>query len=122
MIGGRVRVMFDVADQSKSLSYKHKFPRRKLWQFSGHPQNAKISRVEQCDGPTVPLYYFEPEGPDWWDYQDDDGIELRSDAEALVYAYSILRELKADYEDSHRPRHLLVKNSVHKTIFRIAFE
>jgi hypothetical protein len=50
----------------------------------------------------VPLYYFEPEGQGW-DYQDDDGIKLQSDAEALAYAYSIIGELKADYEGSHRP-------------------
>lgn len=69
----------------------------------------------------MPLYYFETEGPSWSDYQDDDGIELRSDAEALVYAYSIVRELKADYKSSHRPRHLLVKDC-DNTIFRVAFE
>ena len=70
----------------------------------------------------VPLYYFEPEGPGWSDYQDDDGIELQSDAEALVYAHSMIRELKADYEDSDCPLHLLVKNWICKTIFRIAFD
>ena len=71
----------------------------------------------------MPPYYFEPEGEGWWDYQDDDGIELQSNAEALVYAYSMIQELKADYEDSHRPfRFLLVKNCARKTIFRIAFE
>ena len=69
----------------------------------------------------MPLYYFEPEGQGW-DYQDDDGIELQSDAEALAYAYSIIGELKADYEGSHRPLHLLVKNWIRKTIFRIAFD
>ena len=57
------------------------------------------------------------EGPSWSDYQDDDGIELRSDAQTLVYAYSIVRELKADYKSSHRPRHLLVKDC-DNTIFR----
>jgi hypothetical protein len=70
----------------------------------------------------VPLYYFETEGPSWSDYQDDDGIELQSDAEALVYAYTMIRELTADYEGSDRPLHLLVKNWIRKTIFRIAFE
>jgi hypothetical protein len=70
----------------------------------------------------VPLYYFETEGPGWSDYRDDDGIELQSDAEALVYAYSMIRELKADYEDGDCPDHLLVKNCARKTIFRIAFE
>jgi hypothetical protein len=70
----------------------------------------------------VPLYYFEAEGPGWSDYQDDNGIELQSDAEALVYAYSMIRELKADYEDSGHPLHLLVKNWIRKIIFRIAFE
>ena len=49
---------------------------------------------EHCDGAGVPLYDFETEGPSWSDYQDDDGIELRSDAEALVYAYSIVREFE----------------------------
>jgi uncharacterized protein DUF6894 len=70
----------------------------------------------------VPLYYFETEGPGWSDYEDDEGIELQSDAEALVYAYSMIRELKADYESSGLPLHLLVKNWIRKTIFRIAFE
>jgi hypothetical protein len=70
----------------------------------------------------VPLYYFEAEGPGWSDYQDHDGIELLSDAEARVYAHSMIRELKADYEGSDRPLHLLVKNWIRKTIFRIAFE
>jgi hypothetical protein len=70
----------------------------------------------------VPLYYFEPEGPSWSDYQDDDGIELPSDAEALAYAYSMIRELKADYKGSECPVHLLVKDSARKIIFRIAFE
>ena len=70
----------------------------------------------------MPLYYFEPEGPGWSDYQDDDGIELKSDAEALAYAYTIMRELKADREGSNRSLHLLVKNGARKTIFRIAFE
>ena len=69
----------------------------------------------------MPLYYFETEGPNWSDYQDDDGIELPSDAEALAYAHSMIRELKADL-GSDRPLHLLVKNSARKTIFRIAFE
>ena len=70
----------------------------------------------------MPLYYFETEGPDWSDYQDDDGIELQSDAEALVYAYTMIRELKADYQGGDRLLHLLVKNWIRKTIFRIAFE
>jgi hypothetical protein len=70
----------------------------------------------------VPLYYFEAEGPGWSDYQDDDGIELLSDAQALVYAYQMIRELEADFEGSDRPLHLLVKNWIRKTIFRIAFE
>jgi hypothetical protein len=85
------------------------------------PQKISRSRVEHCDGATVPLYYFEPEGPDWSNYQDDDGIELQSDAEALVYAYSIIRELKSDDEGDHRPYYLLVKNCARKTIFRIPF-
>ena len=67
------------------------------------------------------LYYFETEEPNWSDNQDDDGIELRSDAEALIYAYSIVRELKTDHKSSHRPRHLLVKDC-DNTIFRVAFE
>ena len=71
----------------------------------------------------MPLYYFEPEGPGWSDYRDDDGIELPNDAEALAYAYTMIRELKADYEGSDRPLlHLLVKNSARKIIFRPAFE
>jgi len=69
----------------------------------------------------VTLYYFETEEPSGSDSQDDDGIELRSDAEALIYAYSIVRELKTDYKSSHRPRHLLVKDC-DNTIFRVAFE
>jgi hypothetical protein len=68
----------------------------------------------------VTLYYFETEEPSWSDNQDDDGIELRSDAEALIYAYSIVRELKT-YKSVHRPRHLLVKDC-DNTIFRVAFE
>ena len=82
----------------------------------------KISRIEHCDGGAVPLYYFEAEGPGWSDYQDDEGIELLSDAKALAYAYSMIRELSADYERSDCPLHLLVKDSARKTIFRIAFE
>ena len=70
----------------------------------------------------MPLYYFEPEGPSWSDYLDDEGIELPSDADALAYAYSMIRELSADYERSDRPLYLLVKDSARKTIFRIAFE
>jgi hypothetical protein len=70
----------------------------------------------------VPLYYFEPEGPGWSDYQDDEGIELPSDAEALAYASSMIRELKEDYKGSDRRFHLLVKDSARKTIFRIPFE
>jgi len=70
----------------------------------------------------VPLYYFETEGPGWSDYQDDEGIELLSDAEALVYAHSMIGELKVDFQDSDRPLHLLVKNWIRKTIFRVAFE
>jgi hypothetical protein len=72
-------------------------------------------------GLPIYVYYFEPEGPNWLDYQDDDGIELQSDAEALIYAYQMIRELKADYQVSD-PLHLLVKNWVRKTIFCIAFE
>ena len=67
------------------------------------------------------LYYFETEEPSWSDNQDDDGIELRSDAEALIYAYSIVRELKTDCKFVHRPRHWLVKDC-DNTIFRVAFE
>ena len=70
----------------------------------------------------MPLYYFEPEGPGWLDFEDEDGIELPSDAKALAYAYTIIGELKADREGSNRPFHLLVKNAARKTIFRIAFE
>jgi hypothetical protein len=51
----------------------------------------------------VPLYYFEPEGPGWSDYNDDDGIELQSDIKALAYAHSMVLELKADYKSSDRP-------------------
>jgi hypothetical protein len=51
----------------------------------------------------VPLYYFETEGPGWSDYQDDDGIELLSDAKALAYAYTMIGKLKADREGSNRP-------------------
>jgi hypothetical protein len=69
----------------------------------------------------VPLYYFEPEGTGWSDYQDEDGIELPSDAQALAYARSMIRELKADYKGSDRPLHLVVKNSARTTIFRVAF-
>ena len=72
----------------------------------------------------MPLYYFEPEGTDWDNDDDhsveDDGIELTSNAEALVYAYSSVRELKADGEGSDLPAYLLVKNYDHKTIFRVA--
>jgi len=88
---------------------------------SADPAKRRNLAREHCDGAGVPLYYFETEGPSWSDYQDDDGIELRSDAEALVYAYSIVRELKTDYKSSHRPRHLLVKDC-DNTIFRVAFE
>ena len=88
--------------------------------FNNPAKRRNLAR-EHCDGAAVPLYYFETEGPSWSDYQDDDGIELRSDAEALVYAYSIVRELKTDYKSSHRPRHLLVKDC-DNTIFRVAFE
>jgi len=70
----------------------------------------------------MPLYYFEAEGPRWSDYRDDDGIELSNDAEALAYANTMIRELSAEYDGSHRPSHLLVKDSARKTIFRIAFE
>jgi hypothetical protein len=70
----------------------------------------------------VPLYYFEAEGPDWSDYQDEDGIELPSDVKASAYAYSMILELKADYKGSDLPSHLLVKDSARKTIFRIAFD
>jgi hypothetical protein len=68
------------------------------------------------------LYFFEAEGPGWSDYEDDEGIELPSDAKALAYAYSVIGELKGDYEGSDRPLYLLVKDSTRKTIFRIAFE
>jgi hypothetical protein len=70
----------------------------------------------------VPLYYFEPEGPAWLDYEDDDGIELPNDAEALAYAYLMIRELKANNGVSDLSFHLLVKNWIRKTIFRVAFE
>jgi hypothetical protein len=80
-----------------------------------------VGRVEPSDGAAVPLYYFEPEGPGWSDYQDD-GIELPSDVKALAYAHAMILELKADYKGSDRPLHLLIKNSARKTIFRVAFE
>jgi hypothetical protein len=67
----------------------------------------------------VPLYYFEPEGPDWEDYQDIEGTELPNDAEALVYAYKIIEELKQDAEI--RLTVMLVKNADRKIVFRIAF-
>jgi hypothetical protein len=70
----------------------------------------------------VPLYYFEPEGPNWSDYQDEEGIELPNDAEALAYAYSMIRELKPDLKGSDRPLHLAVKDAARATIFRIAFK
>jgi hypothetical protein len=70
----------------------------------------------------VPLYYFEPEGTGWSDYEDNDGIELPSDIKALAYAHSMILELKADYKGRDRPVYLLVKDSTRKTIFRIAFE
>ena len=69
----------------------------------------------------MPLYYFEPEGPGWSDYQDDDGIELAGDEQALAYAQSMIRELNADYTRSDRPLHLVVKDSARQTIFRVAF-
>jgi hypothetical protein len=59
-------------------------------------------RVEHCDGAGVPLYYFEAEGPGWSDYEDDEGIELQSDAKALAYAYAMVQELKADLSCSSR--------------------
>jgi hypothetical protein len=70
----------------------------------------------------VPLYYFEPEGPGWSDYRDNDGTELQSDIKALAYAHSMILELKTDFKGSDRPLYLLVKDSARKTIFRIAFE
>ena len=70
----------------------------------------------------VPLYYFELEGADWEDYQDIDGAEFPNDAEALVYAYRIIRELKEDSETNKRIVHLLVKDADRKITFRIAFE
>jgi Domain of unknown function (DUF6894) len=66
----------------------------------------------------VPLYYFEPEG---WDYQDVDGIELLSDAEALAYAHAIIRELKEDV-DGERIVRMLVKNALGEIIFSIPFK
>jgi hypothetical protein len=65
-------------------------------------------------------YYFEAEGPGWSDYEDDDGIELASDEQALAYAQTMIRELKADYKRSDRPPHLVVKDSARQTIFRVA--
>jgi hypothetical protein len=70
----------------------------------------------------VPLYYFEPDGPSWSDYHDEDGIELPNDAEALAYANAMIVELKSEFEGGNRPFHLLVKNCARKIIFRIAFE
>jgi hypothetical protein len=69
----------------------------------------------------VPLYYFEFEGPGWSNYQDEDGIELPSDAQALAYAQSMIRELRPDYKGRDRPLHLIVKDSARNTIFRVAF-
>ena len=70
----------------------------------------------------MPLYYFEAERPDWSGYSDDDGIELASDEQALAYAQSKIRELRADYKRSNRyPLHLVVKDSAHQTILRVAF-
>jgi hypothetical protein len=70
----------------------------------------------------VPLYYFEPEGPGWdgWDYQDDDGIELPNDAEAVAYARRMIRELKEDEKTFEDITHLLVKDAARKIIFRIS--
>ena len=70
----------------------------------------------------MPIYYFEPEGPDWRDYRDIDGAELSNNAEALIYAYRIVGELKEDGNINERPIHMLVKNAERKIIFRIAFE
>jgi hypothetical protein len=54
--------------------------------------------------------------------EDDDGIELPNHAEALAYAYLMIRELKTNNEGGDLPLHLLVKNWIRKTIFRVAFE
>jgi len=62
-----------------------------------------------------------PEGPDWADYQDIDGTELPSTAEALVYAYKIIRELTSDGHDKWHGHYMLVKDALRKTVFRIAF-
>ena len=70
----------------------------------------------------VPLYYFEFEGPGWSDYQDEDGTELPSDAQALACAQSMIRELRPDYKGRDRPLHLIVKDSARNTIFRVAFK
>jgi hypothetical protein len=67
----------------------------------------------------VPLYYFEPEGPGW-DFQDDDGIELPNDAEALAYARRMIRELKEDEKIIEDITYLLVKDIARKIIFRIS--
>jgi hypothetical protein len=68
----------------------------------------------------VPLYYFEPEGPGW-DYQDDAGTELPTDAGALAYARQIIRELKEDGKIIEDITHVLVKkNTDRKIIFRIS--
>jgi hypothetical protein len=76
----------------------------------------ELSNNERC---SVPLYYFEPEGPGW-DYQDDDGIELPNDAEALAYARQMIRELKEDGKIIEEITHLLVKDTARKIIFRIS--
>jgi hypothetical protein len=68
---------------------------------------------------SMPLYYFEPEGPGW-DYQDDDGIELPNNAEALAYAHQLIRELKEDGKILADITHLLVKDTARKIIFRIS--
>jgi len=80
-----------------------------------------LGESQEPESASVPLYYFELEGPGWSDYRDEDGIELPSDAQALAYAQSMIRELKADYRGSDRPLHLVVKDSARNTIFRVAF-
>jgi len=109
-----------LARQSKILPRIRKFPQRRFGSFADLAKRQNLAR-EHCDGAAVTLYYFETEEPSCPDNQDDDGIELRSDAEALIYVYSIVRELKTDCKSVHRPRHLLVKDC-DNTIFRVAFE
>ena len=71
----------------------------------------------------MPLYYFEAEGPGWSDYQDDDGIELQERCRGA--SLRVLDDSRAEgglMRAAIAPIHLLVKNWIRKTIFRIAFD